>query len=136
MRPIIEVRTAPGPTSTNVRAPRAYMASTTSTKRTRLAIDDARSSRTAAGAAGYASAVALAQTGIVGDRNVTSSRALANGPTEPATIDEWNAAATGRRWTLTPAAEKRFSASSMAGIEPEITTCLGSLWLATTAPGP
>ncbi len=136
MRSTRPERTDPGPTSMNVRAPAAYMASIISTKRTGAAICAARWSRMPSGLATYGVAVALDQTGTLGAAVGTPSRWARSGSVAAATIGEWKAVATGSLRARTPRSRRAASKAEMASVEPERTTCFGPLWLATVTSAP
>ncbi len=121
------VRTRPGPTSTKIRTPAAYIASICSTNRTGWATWPARVCRTASAVSGYGCAVMFDQTGTDGGVTVTLSRSAANIPAAAATTGLWNAHATGIRLMVRPSAARSCAAASTAGVGPEITVCSGAL---------
>ena len=126
------VSTDPGPTSTKVRAPAAYMPRIWSTNRTGFATAAATASRTSAPCG---AAVGLCHTGMLLASNETSARNARNGSTLPATRGEWNAVATCRRLASMPAFSRRCSSVATASVGPDTTTCSGALWFAITQPG-
>ena len=133
MRPTRPVNTLPAPTSTKVSIPASAIASIRVTNRTGAPIWRAS---TAAGDSSYTAALSPDHTGTVGSVNSTPSRKSANGAELPATTGEWKAVATVSRWNRIPALLRACSAASIPSVVPEITTCSGALWFATTTSGP
>ena len=100
------VRTLPGPTSRNVRAPAAAIARISSTNATGLARWLASRSFAAPSSVGYSLAVVFANTGgPPWPLSAVPSSAARKGTAASATNAEWNAAATGSRVAFTPASE-------------------------------
>ena len=133
--PTSPVSTAPGPSSRNVRAPPAYIASTCSTKSTGRASCVASSRRIASGSPGYGAASALEYTGTAAGSNGIAARNPSKAPAESATSGEWKAVATGRRSAGSPSARSCSSKRSTASVGPETTTWSGALWFANTTRG-
>lgn len=136
MRPTRPVSTRPGPASTKVRTPAAYMSSIWSTKRTGAATWPARVSRTADASRSYGRAVAPDQTGKAGTDTCAAVSSAASVSRAAASCGLWKAQATGRRRASRPAVRSAATAASTASVGPEITLCSGALWLATTTPAP
>ncbi len=134
IRPTSPVRTRPGPASTKVRTPAAYMASTCSTNRTGSATWRAARLRTPSAVAGYRPAVVFDQTGMPGADTAVPFSSPASAADAPATTSLWNAQATGSGSADRPASRRALTAAATAGEGPEITHCRGALWFATTHP--
>lgn len=134
MRPTRPDRTRPGPASTKVRTPAAYMFSTCSTNRTGSATWRATRPRTSSADAGYGPAVVFDQTGTVASASAVPTSSRARSVAAPATTSLWNAQATGIGCADRPASRSPATAADTALEVPEITHCRGALWFATTQP--
>lgn len=134
MRATREESTRPGPVSTNVRTPAAYMASTSSTKRTGRPSWRAARSRTSSAEDGYGSAVVFDHTSRPGADTAVAASSAARSAVAPATTSLWNAQATERGWAVRPASRSAETAAATASVGPEIAHCRGALWFATTHP--
>ncbi len=129
------VSTWPGPASTKIRAPAAYIASTCAAKRTGRATCAASVARTPSAVAGYGAAVTFDHTGIRGARTSSVASRAASAASAPATIGLWNAAATGMRRVVRPAAPSAGATRSIAATLPASTHCRGPLSLAMITSG-